>query len=383
LSDLRSQKKLFADTFKSLKDTDAIFFFPFYHLGGAEIVHTEIVAAVKDRKPLVLFTSSSGSSTLLPVFRENARVLEVEQLLIWPGTRKMVMKAISDYCLHHKTTLFSCNNRFFYDFIQHKPANSKAIDLIHAFMHDHEDSPEKWSLKVVDKLDARVVINQKTKTDLAELYAKNNISIDFLSRVIYISNFVTAEDSPRKNFEELLRIIYVGRGTAEKRVALLARIAHEIKKLQLPFEFHFVGDVKNAIPEEFLNACILHGEVKDKKRLNELYKGSHILAMASTREGFPIAIMEAMMHGVVPVTSNVGGISEHVYPDKTGVLIDEQDPFDFMNVFINEVKRLSDDRNLLHQMSENAYDHALKHFNKNKFVSAYQKLFSNGQEAVN
>jgi glycosyltransferase involved in cell wall biosynthesis len=270
--------------------------------------------------------------------------------------------------------LFSSNSQFYYEFLKAKPKHTKAIDLIHAFMHSHEDSSEKWSLPVIDKLNHRVIINLKTGQDLESLYKKNNVFEEYLKRIVFISNFVDSHEYKAKSFDGQIKVLYVGRGTSEKRVHLLAMIAKRVKELNLNIEFNFVGNVLAAIPHELKQYCVVHGEIKDKAELNKLYSDAHILAMASTREGFPMVIMEAMMHGTIPITSDVGGISQHV--NKTnGILINEIEPSVFMDMFINEFTKLISDKNRMKKMSENAYQYAKEHFNQKQFTEGYIKLF--------
>ena len=378
-SELRKQKKHFYDVFSAFpKDTGSLFFFPFYHIGGAENVHLDIVNAVKHTKPLILFSSHSGSNTLLKHFKEAAPTLNIDQLLIWPGTRANVIKKLTMACEQNKSmVLFSSNSKFYYEFLKNKPSFTKAIDLIHAFMHEHElsISSEGWSLPVVDKLDHRVIINKRTGKDLEKLYKKQNVSNEFLKRIVYIPNFVEVNEKPLKDNSVAIKLLYVGRGTAEKRVPLLAMIAKQLKQNGSNIEFHFIGDVLNVIPHDLRQFCIIHGEIKDKEKLHQLYSGAHILALASTREGFPLVIMEGMMHALIPISSNVGGISDHVN-DSNGILINEIEPFIFCDTFVKEVTKLISDKKRMKELGDNAYEYAVKNFKKENFIKSYKELFN-------
>lgn len=375
----RIQKKEFSAVFdKFPNEIGSLFFFPFYHLGGAENVHLDIVNAVKKTKPLILFTEYSSSNTLLKEFKLVATTLNINQLLIWPRTRAKVTEKIRRACEQNKKMfLFSSNSWFYYEFLKCKPSTTKAIDLIHAFMHQHEFaiSSEGWSLPVVDKLDYRVIINKKTGKDLENLYKNNNVPQELLERIIYIPNFVERNDKPDKNNSGPTIIVYVGRGTSEKRVHLLATIAKRLIEHGALIEFHFIGDLVNSIPHSLTQFCIIHGEIKDKNKLHQLYSNAHILAMASTREGFPLVIMEAMMHAVIPITTNVGGISDHVNASN-GVLINEIEASDFCDAFVEETLKLIADKEKMRKLSDCAYEYALKNFSKEQFVNSYKELFN-------
>jgi glycosyltransferase involved in cell wall biosynthesis len=64
------------------------------------------------------------------------------------------------------------------------------------------------------------------------------------------------------------------------------------------------------------------GERTDTK---EILAGSHVFALATKWEGFPLSILEAMRAGLPVVASNVGGVAEAVVDGKTGYLVDRGD----------------------------------------------------------
>ena len=368
----KALKQLFSEPFRH----HVIFFFPFYHIGGAEIVHSEIVSASKHKKPLVLITNHSSSSYILEKFKNDAEVLKIEQLLVWPFLRNWFTKKLVTQLQHHpEIILFSSNSKFYYSLLKSIPTHTQAIDLIHAFMHKHEpNSNENWSLPVINQLTKRVIINNQTRKDFETLYHTHKISSEFLKRITYIPNYVDHQAQRIIDVSTDISVLYVGRGTSEKRVPLIAHIAKEISVIDTSIKFHFVGDVASVIPKEYLPFCILHGEVSDRKKLSDIYNQCHILILASEREGFPLVIMEAMMHSLVTITTNVGGISDHVN-DLNGVLIDATEYTDLLNSFINAINQIKQNPSQLKNRSSNAYHYAQKHFNKEQFYNSYHQLF--------
>ena len=138
--------------------------------------------------------------------------------------------------------------------------------------------------------------------------------------------------------------------------------------------FHFVGNMGSAIPNELLPFCKLHGEVNDANELNSIYKRTNILLMTSSREGFPMVIMEAMMFGVVVITTNVGGISEHITHHVNGFLINETDEEKIVKEAFSVINYLNNNKDVLNKISEQAYQYAKTNFGKDKFTKAYQSL---------
>jgi glycosyltransferase involved in cell wall biosynthesis len=353
-----------------------IFFFPFYHIGGAESAHASIVETMANKKPLVLFTSASGDSTYLEEFKKSARVLDVAELLNWPGTKNWLVKKINTVCGGtNQVYLFGCNSRFFYELLPRLRAETKAIDLIHAFMHEYEDGAEKWSLPVADKLYKRIVSNNLTGENLKELYKRNNIPGHLTDRIVCIPNYTDEKKYIEKPRDGKLCIIYIGRGTKEKRVELIALAAKILADKNIPAKISFSGGVRNSIPAEYLPYCSFLAASLDKARLDTVYFDSHILILSSSREGFPLVIMEAMMHGVVPISTNVGGIAEHLN-NKNGVLINATESDKIVEDIVNAIEWLSKDRNKLAELSVQAYNYALANFGKKGFIESYTKLLN-------
>jgi glycosyltransferase involved in cell wall biosynthesis len=360
-------------------DASTIFVFPFYHTGGAEKVHVAILEAAAQKNAITFITRRSEDRAFLERFRQFSRVVEVNRLLEVEWSKKWLFRWVErQYDKQNKLTVFSCNSQFFYEMIPALNGAIKFIDLIHAFLHFGESGPEIWSLPVVSRLHNRVVINNKTKLDFAQLYKVHGIDEAYLSRIICIPNFVETEkgywNADTKNFNGTLKVLYAGRGTEEKRVNLIANIAFEMKKINPDIEFHFAGNVKETITAKFIDSCILHGTVTDESKMNALYKQSHIVIIASSREGFPMVIMEGMAYGTVPFCTDVGSIAEHVIQGENGVLVNEINEVKIVREFVKYIAFYNSNRAALKKLSENAEDYARRNFSKQNFFAAYSKL---------
>ncbi len=135
-----------------------------------------------------------------------------------------------------------------------------------------------------------------------------------------------------------------------------------------------IGDVIEAIDEKYYPFCKFKGEIFDLNEIEKYYNEAHILLLTSSREGFPLVIMEAMAHGVVPISTDVGGISEHIKDNVTGILIQNTYENDIIDGITKSIVDLHGDNSFLNIMSLNAYEYARNHFNSSKFCNAYRKL---------
>jgi len=89
------------------------FFFPFYHVGGAERVHAAIVGCFPAERPWLFFTKKSANDGFLSLFGRQARLFDNWQLLKYgyPLSVGMMAGIISR---HEKPVVFGSNSLFFY-----------------------------------------------------------------------------------------------------------------------------------------------------------------------------------------------------------------------------------------------------------------------------
>ena len=96
--------------------------------------------------------------------------------------------------------------------------------------------------------------------------------------------------------------------------------------------------------------------------------------MTSLFEGFPLIMMEAMSYGVVPVTTDVGGICDHITSGYNGLLIHESEEAKIVEEGIKKVEQLCEDRLLLKNISQNAINYAYANFNTASFEKNYRAV---------
>jgi len=351
------------------------FFFPFYHIGGAEKVHLDILTLASDKKPWIIIDLKSNSPAFKKEFAKSGRLIDLSALLGYSLSRIILTGYFSSLINRfEKVLLFGANSHFYYELLPHLHNHVYCIDLIHAF----GGGIECYSLPYVSRIDRRIVINKKTYDDLKEQYALNGIRLGLIGRVDVIGNKVNLpKERPVKKDRKKLRIIYVGRGTEEKRVHLVGRIACLCHEKGLPVEFTLVGNVMDAVDPNDKNFIKLIEEIHDPAQIERLYRQSDLLLITSSREGFPMVIMEAMAHGVVPVTTDVGGIPYHIQHGKNGFLVANYDIEEqIVGSFLDIIQDLLGNRALLNQVSKKAYKYATQHFGSDLFDTYYRNLFS-------
>jgi glycosyltransferase involved in cell wall biosynthesis len=350
------------------------FFFPFLHVGGAERVHAALTDCVADKRPLIFFTKRSENQAFRPLFPDRARLLNIWHLLRYgyPFSVGIMAGLINR---HRKPVLFGSNSLFYYLLLPHLRRGVRRVDLLHAF----GGGAEEFSLPVVHELDARVVITSRTREDLAQQYRAGGIDPSLVERVVLIPNGVHIPPrQPQRKREGNLRILYVGRASEEKRVHLVGSIAAACSRRGLAVTVTLVGDIApEAMGDEAARSCVFAGEVRDREEMTRLYSAADMLLLTSSREGFPLVIMEAMAQGVVPLATAVGGIPEQLRHGENGWLLENHD--DEQMIVENActlIARACRDRQRLEEMSQAAYEYAATHFSSTRFCQAYRRILA-------
>ena len=178
------------------------------------------------------------------------------------------------------------------------------------------------------------------------------------------------------------QVLYVGRlEPNQKRPDLLLKIWKKIHKKHSDWELIILG---SGIMENKLKSYIKRHQLERvyfKGTIDPLpyYRNASIIALTSIYEGFPMILIEAMVHGVVPVLfDSFGAASDVVIPDKTGLLVT---PFD-INEFASKLSGLIQNEELRHKLSENAKDH-VKRYDMQIIMKEWEQLIQNNELGFN
>ncbi|NCT19351.1 MAG: hypothetical protein COS19_11480 [Flavobacteriaceae bacterium CG02_land_8_20_14_3_00_34_13] len=343
-----------------------ILFIPHHHIGGAERVHLEIIKSLK-HKPIVIFDSSDGS-VLLEEYQKNAYCFFVTN----QKRKKFVTYLIQIVSYFLPTTLFGCNSVFFYQILSKINNSVTTIDLTHAFSFPVHGA-EITSLKSIHLLDKRVVINNKTLEDYSLLYEKNNIDRIYLNRFKIIPNGILIgefiSDIVLSRFNNFT-IGFVGRNSNEKRPELFFELKGAIDNLNVKV----IGDNFNNFKEKYKEVKYFEG-CNNPELIRKEFSEISVLIVTSSREGFPLVIMEAMELGIPVISTNVGSIFEHVKDDLNGYLAVDNSESEFVKFAYNKILLLSSNRKLYSRLAINAREYAVNNFSIELFKEKYRSLF--------
>lgn len=363
---------------KKIKQAEIVFFFPFYQTGGAEKVHLNIVKALANKKVCVIFTLNSATKNFQEQFNANANCIEINPILnkrnlfVNSLLEKSIYKTINNS--NNCKAVFGSNAAYFYQMLPFISNKIDRIDLFHAF--SKADSREMEVVNSVMHIDKRVVINQNTKKDLLEMYTLNKVETKYKTLIQVIENGIVIENNeflPKNNLT--IKIGYVGRWSYEKRPQLFLEIAKKVRSKNSSIEFCMAGiGMKSNIDRINEASVTFLGEITNENELAAFYKQLTFLLITSEYEGFPMVIMESMAQGVIPISTNVGGISEHITNNKNGILINELDENKIVEEFCNSIFKLIENPKYRNDLSYNSFLYAQEHFSIEKFNEWYQKI---------
>ncbi|MBX7181817.1 MAG: glycosyltransferase [Bacteroidia bacterium] len=354
-------------------------FFPYYHTGGAEKVHLDIAHAISSSKPWIFFTNPSSDNFLLSEFEKTGVTFDLSNFLKRNYTLGTLLKKSIIWKINRSpnSISFGGNCLFYYSLIPQFNQNVHCIDLIHAFVHKGEDGAEYSSLPVAARLNKRITINSKTKKDFKWLYSENGLPDTLNEKVFVIQNmvFVPQHFQPKPPLDQI-NIAFVSRNSPEKRVHLVGRIAQKLST-SCPCNFYLIGpDLIDGIEPENRLACQFLGNISNESELFNWYDKIHILILCSSREGMPMVIMEAMAHSAVCISTNVGGISDHIQHEINGYLINSQNEDEIITEFVQTITKIANAPELFNQLSMASYNYAKTHFIKEVFEQSWCKVLS-------
>lgn len=361
---------------QKIRKSKIVFFFPYYHTGGAERVHLDIVRAFPEVATAVVFTMRSATTNFLSGFSESSEVVHAHHIL----TRKAPFFERQFCSLLAKTintspnveTVFGSNAVFFYQIIPQLRDDIRKVDLFHAFAPADDRAPVVASSAPF--LNTRVVINQKGQADLARIYRSFDVPRSFDDRLRIIRNGVALPSGHRPSGADVFTIAYIGRWSPEKRPHLFLAMAERFRHMGGSTRCIMVGTGMRSHAEEIARAGVeFLGEVTDTEQLSKLYHQIDAIVITSEYEGFPMVLMEGMAHGVIPVSVDVGGIAEHI-SSSNGILLPDENESTIVEQLTSSLKLLIADPELRARLSSNAREYAFLHFGKEKFNHDYRQL---------
>ncbi|MDE2430102.1 MAG: glycosyltransferase family 4 protein, partial [Burkholderiales bacterium] len=148
-----------------------------------------------------------------------------------------------------------------------------------------------------------------------------------------------------------LRVLYMGRLDRQKGIDRLEKVINTARELDLNIEFRIVGgyvvDNKEDAGSPTLMPLVEPPIYQARDVVNAL-TWADVLLLPSRFEGLPLILIEAMQLGLVPISTDVGAVSELVRHGENGFLVQAEN---VNQAFLDSLIKLSEDPTLLERLS--------------------------------
>ena len=217
-----------------------------------------------------------------------------------------------------------------------------------------------------------VTLSQLERDVIVSRYGVENVSV--LPNCVDVKVQLPAKEYPS---DAPITLGYIGRITKEKGMEYLLEACKTLKSEGVKFKLILAGkeDCPNEfIPrfEESLKELFEYVGVVSGNKKEEFMNKLDLFVLPSFFEGLPMSLLECMAHGVVPITTNVGSISDVVKDGENGVFIKVKDS----ETIHNSIKAFVADREKMEKISVEAHKTILSKFSPEEYISQLNKIYS-------
>lgn len=164
---------------------------------------------------------------------------------------------------------------------------------------------------------------------------------DLRDKTIVIHNFCEAKN---KECNKKEYVVYFGRYSVEKGIDTLKQVCEELP--EIPFVFAGDGPYKDSI-EMIPNVTNL-GFLSGEDLIDVISKAQFSIFPSQCYENCPFSVMESQIYGTPVVASDVGGVSELLADEETGLLFEVGNKEELKH----KILFLWDDRSVLEKMQQ-------------------------------
>ncbi len=350
----------------------AFLFFPNADIGGAPRVNMDITELLKADKPLLIFSKKAHNN----LYRERYEKTGVKILDLHPYIDNKLFHFVNFFFRgllaswinqQDEPVVFGGESIFFYKVIPHIRKSIRCVELTHV------DVWIPYTIGFIDRIDARVFSTRKGMQKVEEQYGQNQLAEHYFERLFFVDNAVDMPAlKPAQN--QLVEVFFIGRGSAQKRIHLVAAIATAVHQKQLPIHFNFVGDVEKMIDPAKLPFCNFYGTVKEDAAMREIYQKADVLLLTSAFEGLPMVVMQMMAYGKIVMSTAVSGIPDYILHRRNGILLTAQDEAGIIEQGVAELEWLLSEPHESALLGAAARKDAIQHFSREAFNQHYRKL---------
>ena len=227
-----------------------------------------------------------------------------------------------------------------------------------------------WEFPMRKNAEKIILVSPTLERDFS-LFAKNKVKV--------IENGIKLpEKTAFVENDGGLRLLCTGRADRQKGFQKAIMAVKEIDDLDLHLDIVGTGPYLNdlkilANKLDVDEKVTFHGRVDDDE-LARIYAAADIYLIPTMRyEGLPLALLEAMSHGIPTISSEIGGNADVITHDFDGLFIKPGD----MGELVSSIRKLGDDSKLRSSISIAARETTEKRFDKERMVKETLEILEN------
>lgn len=345
---------------------------------GADIVVPPRTAASPIRPRLFFFARDwwiSGVNSFTETLARHLNENDIDATLVFPTMNKANAKHLPDLPTIQLDLEGSAVEQWkrLYDFIESQapcivvpnydyftsaltptlPDNVGSIGIIHSDDVEHYDHLHRlgryWNAIICSNrhlLDETIAINP-------HFAAKSSI-------IPYGVSVPYAPEPQRREAGQPFRLVYCGRLTQQqKRVMDLIGIVRHLKERAIPFTLKVIGEgdhfskLEEAWTDEIANGTVAMLGRLTRQETYDVYRDSDALLLVSEFEGMPIALIEAMACGCVPIVTDIPSGIPDLVNEETGYRV----PVGDVRMFADIIEKLAANPAEVHEKQLRALRH--------------------------
>ncbi|XGV98551.1 MAG: glycosyltransferase [Leptolyngbya sp. BL-A-14] len=232
------------------------------------------------------------------------------------------------------------------------------------------DAIALWRTRALSlRVDAHVAVGEASARRMEDFYALGRHSVLSVPNGVPNASFAGVTSAKQQN--ETLFVGSVGRLDAMKAHDILLQAIAQVNDVHV--EILGEGEQRAAL-EKLAVELGIHHRVKlpgwieqPRDRLSHY----DVFVLPSRSEGFPLAIVEAMLAARPVIATRVGSIAEAVLHGETGLLIEKND----VDGLVTALRSLRDNPALRSQMGQRGRDIAVAKFTAVQMAKRYEELW--------
>jgi len=221
--------------------------------------------------------------------------------------------------------------------------------------------------------DQIIVLSDLENNFLIQNYKLSSLNITVLENCVVIPQILPQQ------LKKTPRIIFLGRIVERKGIRNIVEAICKLSQIRSDFEFYLYGsgsETNYAVEEltqHFPDTFEYIGVVADEKKF-EAYAHADIFLLPSLfGEGLPMALLESMSYGVIPIVTNDGSMATVVENGKNGFLVEKNNSEQLFEVLNSSLDLLLSDCGL--QLRLNSIETIKNKYNCYDYAARLEKIY--------